>query len=144
LRPESPQFDPRLPVLAVAAIVRQGNSLLMVRRGRAPSAGLWSVPGGRVEAGETLDEALRREVLEETGLEIEPGELLGYVERQDGDHFVILDFLASVAGAGVDGDEAVIRAGDDAAEVCFVPIGEVRDLPLVPGLGDFLIQHKIL
>ena len=124
------------PEVCVGAVVVDEGRLLLVRRGRPPGVGLWSVPGGRVEGGERLQDAVVREVAEETGLEVRCGELLGWVERiGDGHHFVILDFAASVVG----GLGPV--AGDDAAVAAFVPLGEVPALPLVEGLLDFLGRH---
>ncbi|MGO9910920.1 MAG: NUDIX domain-containing protein, partial [Acidimicrobiales bacterium] len=65
------------PVLAVGAVVRSGTRILMVRRGREPSAGRWSIPGGRVEPGETPEAAVARELWEETGLAVVVTQLLG-------------------------------------------------------------------
>lgn len=131
----------REPSLAVGAVVRRDGELLMVERGVPPAAGRWSVPGGHVEPGETLDEAVRREVLEETGVDVQVGELLGYVELSAGEHFVILDFLATPleGAAGVE-----LRPGDDAAAARWVPLGEVAALPLVDGLADFLLLHGVI
>jgi 8-oxo-dGTP diphosphatase len=90
------------PELAVGAVVVHAGCLLLVRRGSPPAAGLWSVPGGRVEPGETLTEAVAREVREETSLDVEAGELLGWVERRTGGHhYLIVDFWAVLRrGAG--------------------------------------------
>lgn len=127
-------------MLAVGAVVVHDGQLLLVRRGRPPAAGLWSVPGGRVEPGETLADAVVREVREETGLDVEPRELLGWAERRtEGHHFVILDFRAVAAQPFGE-----LLAGDDAAAARMVPIREVRRLPLVPGLGAFLADHAVL
>lgn len=116
----------------------RAGRLLLVRRGRPPSAGRWSVPGGRVELGESLAEATVRETAEETGLEASCGELLGCVERVGpGYHFVIADFLVRV-GPG----EPV--AGDDADDAAWVPLTAVRELALVEGLEEFLSEHGIL
>lgn len=126
------------PEVAVGAVVVDDGSLLLVRRGRGPAAGEWSVPGGRVERGETLAEAVVREVAEETGLEVVCGPLLGWVERiGDDHHHVILDFEATLLGGG-------LVAGDDAAEAAWVPMGEVTDLRLVDGLAEFLADHGII
>lgn len=120
------------------------GSLLLVRRGHGPAAGEWSVPGGRVEWGETVAEAVVREVLEETGLECVCGEMLGWVEviaeehQAVQHHFVILDFVATVLEHG----EPV--AGDDAAEVRWVPVEEVLELNIVEGLAEFLHDQGIL
>jgi 8-oxo-dGTP diphosphatase len=122
--------------LCVGAVVVADGRLLLVRRGRPPGLGQWSVPGGRVEAGERLADAVVRETVEETGIEVACGDLLGWVERIDEQHhFVILDFACEVVG----GSDPV--AGDDASEARWVPLGEVPVLPLVAGLLAFLEPH---
>ena len=127
------------PEVCVGAVAVDADRLLLVRRGRGPAAGEWSVPGGRVEPGETLAEAVVRELQEETGIEGVCGSLLGWVERIDGDHhFVILDFLVDV----LDATDPV--AGDDAAEAAWVPLTDIIDLQLVEGLAEFLHDHGIL
>lgn len=125
--------------MCVGAVVVHDDDLLLIRRGHGPAAGEWSVPGGRVETGELLIEAVVRELAEETGLEATCGELLGWVERIDGDdHFVILDFEATVL------DRVDPIAGDDAAEACWVPLHEVADYALVEGLAEFLHEKGVL
>lgn len=130
--------------VAVGAIVLRDDELLLVRRGRGPAAGEWSVPGGRVEFGEELHQAVVREVSEETGIDVVIERFLGWVERigsEDGEpfHFVILDFLARPL------DEAQgEHAGDDAAEVVWVPLDGLDGYALVDGLLDFLMDVGIL
>jgi len=127
------------PVLGVGAVVVDHDRLLLVRRGRGPAQGEWSVPGGKVEHGEALMEAVTRELREETGLDGVCGPLLGWVERVDGDlHHVILDFEVTLVGE----DQA--RAGDDAAEVAWVELHEVAELHLVDGLAELLRDHDII
>jgi 8-oxo-dGTP diphosphatase len=130
------------PELCVGAVLVHDGALLLVRRGHGPAAGEWSVPGGRVEHGETVAEAVVREVAEETGLECICGELLGWVEVMgedpDSHHFVILDFVATVLEHGAP------VAGDDAAEVAWVPLHEVAERRLVDGLAEFLHDNGIL
>ncbi|MFG3438984.1 NUDIX hydrolase [Nonomuraea sp. NPDC047897] len=126
-------------VNCVGAVITDGaGRLLLVRRGHAPDAGLWSVPGGRVEAGETDAAALEREVLEETGLRVAPGALAGTVERPGpgGVTYVIRDYLASVTGG-----EMV--AGDDAAEVRWCSRHDLAGLRLVAGLAEVLAEWEV-
>jgi 8-oxo-dGTP diphosphatase len=127
------------PEICVGAVAVLDGNLLLIRRGHGPAAGAWSVPGGRVEEGELLAEAIVREVAEETGLECVCGELVGWVERLDGDHhFVILDFEVTVL------DDRSPTAGTDAAEAAWVPLADVTDLRLVDGLAEFLHDHGYL
>ncbi len=127
------------PEVCVGAVAVAGDRLLLVRRGREPGRGLWSVPGGRVEPGEALAEAVERELVEETGVVATCGPLLGVAERRDGDHhFVILDYLVEV------GEPAPPVPGTDADEAAWVALGAERDLPLVPGLADFLAGTGVL
>lgn len=127
------------PEVCVGAIAVDNDCLLLVRRGRGPAAGEWSVPGGRVESGETLAEAVVRELLEETGVEGVCGELVGWVERIGADsHHVILDFRVDVLA-----DQEPV-AGDDAAEAAWVPLPDVAELRLVEGLAEFLHEHGVL
>ena len=130
----------RRPEVAVGAVVRRGDELLLIRRAQGPGIGQWSLPGGRVEFGETLVDAAAREVLEETGLVISVGRFLGWVERMgEGYHYVIVDFAA----APLDPD-AEMAAGDDAADAAWVPCEALQDLDLVPGLIEFLTESGAL
>jgi ADP-ribose pyrophosphatase YjhB (NUDIX family) len=117
------------PVLCAGAVVRDREGrLLLVQRGHAPSFGLWSVPGGRVEPGETPERAAAREVLEETGLLVEVGRLLASVHIGD---YLVHDFAAEVVGGS-------LAAGDDASDVRWCSFEEAELLPLTPGLLDDL------
>jgi 8-oxo-dGTP diphosphatase len=127
------------PELCVGAVAVHDGRLLLVRRGRPPSVGRWSVPGGRVEAGELLAEAVARELFEETALTGVCGPLVGWVERFSGDrHFVVLDFEVTVL------DDRGAVAGDDAAEVRWVPLADVAGYDLVDGLAEFLHEHGVI
>jgi 8-oxo-dGTP diphosphatase len=113
--------------------------LLLIKRGHAPGAGLWSLPGGRIEPGETDAEALVREMREETGLAVEPGPLIGRVERpgQGKDVLDIRDYAATVTGG-------TLRAGDDAAEARWVAAGDLESMPLTEGLVEALTSWGVL
>jgi 8-oxo-dGTP diphosphatase len=127
------------PEVCVGAIAVADDRLLMVRRGRGPAAGEWSVPGGRVEPGECLAEAVVRELAEETGIEGVCAGLVGWVERiGDDHHYVILDFAVTVL------DPIEPTAGDDAAEAAWVPLDEVAERRLVDGLAEFLHENGII
>lgn len=132
-----------LPEVAVGAVARHDDALLLVRRGRPPGAGRWSLPGGRVQPRETLHEAVVREVAEETGYDVAVTGFLGWVERI-GDapepyHFVILDFAVDVLDP-----DATPEAGDDADAVAWVPLTSLTETRLVDGLLDFLEDVGVL
>jgi 8-oxo-dGTP diphosphatase len=127
-----------IPVLGVGAFVLDGPRLLVIQRGRPPAQGLWSVPGGRVEAGETLAQAVAREVREETGLSVEVGPFVCVIERFGEDfHFVILDYLARVVGG-------TLQAADDAADARWVNDAELAGLPTTEGLLDVLARARAI
>jgi ADP-ribose pyrophosphatase YjhB (NUDIX family) len=129
---------PTRPFLAVSAAIIRDGRVLVVRRARPPANGLFSLPGGVVEAGETLHEAIAREVREETSLEIEPVALAGYREviARDDDarverHFVILPFAARwLAGEP--------HLNEELSEACWVHPSELRALPTTPGLAGIV------
>ncbi len=121
------------PEICVGAVAVRDGCVLLVRRGQAPAAGRWSVPGGRVEWGETLAAAVVREVAEETGLEASCVGIADWVERIGEDyHYVIADFWVTIDGDGAP------AAGDDAAEARWVSLSELDDLDLTSGLREFL------
>lgn len=131
---------PERAEVAVGAVVVVDDRLLLIRRGRGVAIGSWSLPGGTVEPGELLAEAVVRELLEETGLEGVCGPLVGVVERfVEGRHYVILDHQVTLLEP-----DAEPRAGDDAAEVAWVPLADVAEWPLVEGLAEFLHDHGVI
>jgi len=124
----------------VGAVIKDDRGrLLLIKRGHAPGAGLWSLPGGRIEPGETDAEALVREMREETGLVIEAGQLIGTVRRptQDGGLLDIRDYAATVTGG-------TLRAGDDAADARWVAASELETLPVTEGLVEALTSWGVL
>jgi 8-oxo-dGTP diphosphatase len=128
----------RIP--CVGAIVRDGaGRLLLIKRGHDPEAGKWSLPGGRIEPGETDAQALAREMREETGLTVLPGPLLGAVERPGpgGSIIDIRDYAATVTGG-------TLAAADDAADARWVAAADVPRLPLTSGLADALTSWGVL
>jgi 8-oxo-dGTP diphosphatase len=126
--------EPSLPVVAVGVVARDRRGrLLLVRRANPPAKGRWSLPGGRVEAGETLAEAAARELAEETGLRAAVGPVAGVVERiGEGFHYVIVDLWVDLAE-----DADPVAAGDATAARLAEP-AELPGLDLSPGLAGFL------
>ena len=135
------------PVVAVGAIVLDADGrVLLVQRGQPPGEGLWSVPGGKLEAGESIAAAVARETREETGLVVEVGELACVVERiGEGFHYVIVDHvarLARVSGAVCRGRDSLPAPGSDVRAARFVAWSELADLPLTAGLLPVLERAR--
>jgi 8-oxo-dGTP diphosphatase len=110
---------PSHPVVGVGAVVLRGCEVLLIKRGKDPLRGRWLVPGGTVELGETLQEAVVREVREETGLDVVPREVVLVFDRIDREgtelryHYVIVDYVCDIVGGE-------LRAGSDADDAVFV------------------------
>jgi 8-oxo-dGTP diphosphatase len=124
---------PLRPVLGVGALSFQDDRILLIERGREPLKGQWSLPGGGVETGERLEDAVRREVLEETGIEVAVREVALIFERLIPDehgqteyHFVLVDFLCQVTGG-------TLCAGDDCSQARWFGLDEVDSLPMTEG-----------
>lgn len=133
---------PAHPLVGVAAVVIDGSRrLLLVKRGKEPAKGLWSVPGGLVRPGETMRQAVRRETMEETGLLVTPGEIATVAESIIPDaagrtryHYILVDFFATPASGGL------LEPGDDADDVRWVTAAEALALGLTAGLRSFVEQ----
>jgi ADP-ribose pyrophosphatase YjhB (NUDIX family) len=130
-------------VPCVGAVVhdREGR-LLLIRRGREPGRGQWSIPGGRVEDGESEQDAVLREVAEETGLTVRVLRLVGRVRRPGPGRKVydIGDYLCEVA----DPDRADLVAGDDVEDARWVDRDRMRDLPIIAGMWEALKEWDAL
>lgn len=125
-------YPPR-PILGVGALIIEGDSILLVQRGKQPLQGQWSLPGGAIETGELLKTAVAREVLEETGLTVEVGAMAEIFERIMPDatgateyHYVLLDYLCRVISG-------TPRPGDDSCAVAWVRRQDLHTLPITAG-----------
>jgi ADP-ribose pyrophosphatase YjhB (NUDIX family) len=119
-------------------VIDDQGRFLLIRRGHEPDKGCWSIPGGRVEPGETDAEATAREVLEETGLRVRVDLLTGAIEREgpDGSVYAIRDYLCRLAK---DTDPDDVRHGDDADDAGWFTPTQMRALDCSPGLLDALV-----
>jgi 8-oxo-dGTP diphosphatase len=131
---------PKVPICAVGAIIFKGDSVLLVKRGKAPAYGKWSIPGGAVHLGETLENAIVREVQEETHLEVRPVQMAKVVDRifkdENGNvryHFVIVDFLCEV----ISGEP---KPRSDAADVGYFELANLNFLNMTPGTAEVICE----
>ena len=129
---------PSVPRVGVGAVVLDGDRVLLVRRGKPPLAGKWSLPGGLVELGETTREAICREVAEECGLQIRVGEVAGILDRVVRDaegriryHWVLVDYVAFA-------ESGTLCAASDADEAQWVEVDAVERLETTDGLMDMI------
>jgi len=129
---------PDRPLIGVGAVIVSDNRVLVVRRGHEPLKGEWSIPGGVLEIGEKLREGAAREAREETGLEVEPGEVLEVLDRivRDPDgriqfHYVLIDFLCRPTGGE-------LCAGGDADAVRWVSAAELASFPIADSAAEVL------
>ena len=121
--------NPDRPHVGVGAVVFKGDKVLLIKRGKTPKSGEWSLPGGGQKLGETAREATLREVAEETGLQVQVNELLDvvdFIERSKGQiefHYTLIDFVATYVGGE-------LQAASDAEEARFFSLDEALSLPL--------------
>jgi 8-oxo-dGTP diphosphatase len=126
----------------VGALIFRGRGkrgpILLVERGRHPLKGCWSLPGGLVETGESLEDAVRREILEETGLRVKPVEMFGVFERVINDakgraeyHYLLMDYVCKVTGGK-------LQAGDDVARVEWVAREQLGDYQMTEGTREVI------
>lgn len=136
-------FGPRHPVPAVGAYIIRNEEILLIRRAAEPDKDKWSIPGGRIEWGETMQEAVKREVLEETGLVVEVGEVAGVIDRivrQDDEiafHYLIIDFFADVVSGEV-------CPATDVSDCRWVPLSEIRKMDVTNTVVDMLADWKLI
>jgi ADP-ribose pyrophosphatase len=136
------RFYPSQPVVGVGAIIVCNGKILLEKRRGEPGKGKWSVPGGLVELGERAEDAVVREVKEETGLDVANPELIDVVDNivrdENGEvkyHFVIIDYFVRLKGGE-------LRAADDAAELRWVPLDEAEKYDLTKTFRAFLQRNR--
>ncbi|MDD5413177.1 MAG: NUDIX hydrolase [Methylobacter sp.] len=131
-----------VPVIGVGGIVfNDKRQVLMIQRNQPPAMGLWSVPGGKLEAGESLSDACKREIKEETGLDIVVKNIVAIVERRiESFHYVVIDFLAHLLG-----DENTLPiAQSDVAEAKWISLDNIDEYDLVDGLAEIIMRSYCL
>jgi ADP-ribose pyrophosphatase YjhB (NUDIX family) len=135
---------PEHPIPGVGAVILDGERILLVERGKEPLKGYWSLPGGVLEPGELLDQAIRREVLEETGLTIEPVAVVEIFERimRDSEgrveyHYVLIDYLCRVVSG-------TLEAADDASRAAWFHFDELPSLLLTEGALPVIEKARAL
>lgn len=127
--------------IGVSAIVFDDDGrVLLIQRNLPPAAGYWHVPGGKLEPGESMVEGVRREVKEETGLDVTIGPIMAVVERrQEGFHYVIVDFLARLDNP----NQTEVKPSDDARAAAWVAENELNDYPIAEGLLPILARARL-
>ena len=133
---------PTQPVVGVGAIILHPGEILLEQRGNEPARGQWTIPGGVMELGESVEEAVRRETKEETGLTVNSIRLIDVVDQVHLDkegrieyHYVIIDYVCKVAPGEP-------QAASDAKSIKWVPLGEVEAYDLTPSFRRFFVQNK--
>lgn len=133
---------PKSPIPGVAAVIFSEDSVLLVRRGKDPSRGSWGLPGGAVELGETTKEAVIREVMEETGLEVEPIKFITIfdsISRDKNDkvryHYVLCEYLCRLLGGN-------LRASSDVQEAMWIRLDELDTFDVRDGTRRFIKQVR--
>ena len=131
---ENPSFPE--PMIGVGGLLfNRQHQVLLINRDKPPAQGLWSVPGGKLEAGESLIECCRREMQEETGLDVEVLSIVAVVERRiENFHYVIIDFLVQL----VDDQNFIPIAASDVSEARWIDLEKIEDYPLVKGLFEII------
>ena len=132
---------PEKPEVAVGALVLKDQKVLLVKRNQSPAKGLWALPGGKINLGETLQQAVVREILEETGISIIPGQpvfLFDSIHKDDkGDvqyHYVIVDLLSEFK-------EGELKAGDDASDVGWFSLEDLERIQVNKTTKELVLKY---
>jgi len=133
---------PDQPIVGIGAVIINEGKIALIKRGSEPSKGKWTIPGGLVELGETLEQSVIRETKEETGLDVENPRLIDVVSNVDLDekgkvkyHYVIIDYLVHVKNG-------TAKASSDAEELRWVPFEEVEDYDLTRSFRLFFRNNR--
>jgi len=134
---------PDQPVVGIGTVIIKDGKIVLIKRGNEPAKGKWSIPGGLVELGETITDAVIRETREETLLTVDNPRLVDVVDQVEWDaerkiryHYVIVDYLVHVVGGS-------INAATDAEELCWVPFDEVEKYDLTASFRRFFQNNRV-
>lgn len=136
------QDEPVVPRAAVSAAIFREGRVLLVKRGMPPSADLWSLPGGHIEPGETVLDAVHRKLREETGIAARMHDIAAIkdvVQRNDRGVLIFHRVVIVFSGEWLSGN---VEAGDDAASACWYDMGQLGRLPTTEGLGEIVMRAK--
>ncbi len=131
---------PKLPIPGVAALIFKNEAILLTQRGKAPSEGMWGLPGGVVELGETVREAVVREVLEETGVRVKPVDLIAVFDSIHKDeegrylyHYILFEYICEYVSG-------LVSPSSDAPDARWVPVKDLDEVKIMPMTKRFILK----
>ena len=148
---KNPRRYPEHPHVGVGGLVIINESLLLIHRKYEPNAGCWSIPGGHVDVGESIEAAIEREILEETGLKTKADKVAAVLNKimrdKEGNieyHYVLVDFFMKLDSSNEDTNYPHVQAASDALDAKFVPFSELNDYKITETLCELLKRLNLI